>query len=490
MTKRNVTQTANQSLVVLRSDEMPESYSAAATIEESGAQVMHRFGPRVLIGRIPEGAQESITAQAGVRSVHAEEVSRAPERLTETEELGLEAWNLRNSPMYEEAKAERPRNGEKWDSPDVSETPDGMLTHTGESEMMGAPSLANEDMSPYLIGSVAVGIIMVEGPTAALRFTDAERAKIVAEVQEGLTWLGSREPRASVTWSYDIKTVRVDVAPNASLTGYEPLEGLWRNPAMAKLGYASGIQGVRDYVAKTRTNLGTRWGYVSYFTKYPVNHFAYAAKPRLVMHYQNDGWGPDNIDRVFTHETGHIFGCPDEYSSAGCNCSTLCGYLREKNGNCQSCASPFQECLMAANSWAMCKYTPVHLGWRDSDGDGTLDPVDPISNAANAAVDWRSLCRRFPWICEALGLEGLGLSAQAEASSHESIPLFLLRRALDADQMAKVQALIEDEENQYVDALAKKLNTIAKDIKANRQPQAKPAAKSKAKGKSAAKRPK
>ncbi|HEX8920533.1 MAG TPA: hypothetical protein VF766_03585, partial [Pyrinomonadaceae bacterium] len=254
MTKRNVTQTANQSLVVLRSDEMPESYSAAATIEESGAQVMHRFGPRVLIGRIPEGAQESITAQAGVRSVHAEEVSRAPERLTETEELGLEAWNLRNSPMYEEAKAERPRNGEKWDSPDVSETPDGMLTHTGESEMMGAPSLANEDMSPYLIGSVAVGIIMVEGPTAALRFTDAERAKIVAEVQEGLTWLGSREPRASVTWSYDIKTVRVDVAPNASLTGYEPLEGLWRNPAMAKLGYASGIQGVRDYVAKTRTN--------------------------------------------------------------------------------------------------------------------------------------------------------------------------------------------------------------------------------------------
>ena len=64
------------------------------------------------------------------------------------------------------------------------------------------------------------------------------------------------------------------------------------------------------------------------------------------MQYDNDGWTPDNIDRVFAHETGHIFGCPDEYASSGCNCSAKFGWFREPNGNCQNCATPFLDCLM------------------------------------------------------------------------------------------------------------------------------------------------
>jgi hypothetical protein len=341
------------------------------------------------------------------------------------------------------------------------------MRHAGDSDVLGAPELAAEDMSPYLIGSVAVGIIMVEGPTANLQFSQAERTKVVAEVQEGLTWLGRQDPRASVTWAYDIKTVRVNVAPNNNLTGYEPLEGLWRNPAMAQLGFSPDFNGVRNYVASIRTSLGTRWGYVGYFTKYPLNHFAYASKPRLVMHYNNDGWGPDNIDRVFTHETGHIFGCPDEYANSGCNCTSLYGYLQERNGNCERCASPFQQCLMAANSWAMCPFTFGHLGWRDTDGDGVLDPVDPVQRPQ---VSWARLCRRFPRLCESLGIHGLAQTiANAEAPAHDSIPLFMLRRVLNNEQMTLVENAIAQEEDQYVDALAKKLSTWVKEIKDVRQ---------------------
>jgi hypothetical protein len=455
----------------MRSDELPQAHRAALDIEQGGGQVMHIFGPRVMIGRVPEGARGEVAAAAAVRSLHAEErVSRAPEALSETEQLGLEAWNLRQSPEFEEAKRERPRDGERWDGPDVIEPPDGPgMSHTGESDVLGAPMLANEDTSPYLIGSVAVGLIIVEGPTAALRFTAAERAKVVAEVQEGLTWLGKKEPRASITWSYDIRTVSVNVQPNNSLTGYEPLEAHWRNPAMGKLGLSKNFQGVRDYVASIRTNLGTRWGYVAYFTKYPVNHFAYASKPRLVMHYQNDGWGPDNIDRVFTHETGHIFGAPDEYGSSGCNCTSTYGFLRERNGNCESCASPFVSCIMARNDWAMCRHTPVHFGWRDSDGDGTLDPVDPL---ASPQVDWNRLLRRFPWLRDTFGRHGLTAAAQAaDAPTHESIPLFLLRRVLDAEQMRAVEQALAQEDEQYVDALARKLTTIAREIKSEQREQ-------------------
>jgi hypothetical protein len=215
-------------------------------------------------------------------------------------------------------------------------------------------------------------------------------------------------------------------------------------------------------VASLRTELGTRWGYTSFFTKYPVNHFAYASKPRLVMQYANDGWGPDNIDRVFTHETGHIFGCPDEYGSSGCNCTSRFGYLQEVNGNCESCASPFVPCLMASNTSALCKYTLAHLGWRDSDGDGTLDPVDPIGCPV---VDWRRLCSLFPFICDLLGSHGLTPASVTAADMHDSIPLFLLRRILNTQEMDKVEAALKAEYNQYADALARKLQTLAQGVR-------------------------
>jgi hypothetical protein len=464
MARKKREELVNQNLIVLRSDELPDAYQAAGAIEASGAQVMHMYGPRVMIGQVPAKAKDRIRGHDEVRSLAAEPVARAPQRMSETEEIGLEAWNLRQSPDFAEAKAERPREGERWDSPEFPEPPDGPgMQHTGESGVLRAPELAAEDMSPYLIGSVAVGIVIVEGSTPELQFSDAERVKVAAEVQEGLTWLANQEPRASVTWAYDIRTVRVNVEPNLNLSGYEPLESLWRNPAMGQLGFAPNFQGVRDYVASLRTGLGTRWGYAGFFTKYPVNHFAYAAKPRVVMHYGNNGWGPDNIDRVFTHETGHIFGCPDEYAGSNCSCTARFGYLQEVNGNCERCSSPFTPCLMAANTWAMCRYTPVHLGWRDTDGDGALDPVDPLSNPV---VDWRRICTRFPYICDLLGIQWRDQAPAAAEPFHESIPLFLLRRVLSSQEMAKVDAALVAEEEQYIDALIRKLNTASKEIAA------------------------
>ena len=48
------------------------------------------------------------------------------------------------------------------------------------------------------------------------------------------------------------------------------------------------------------------------------------------MHYDNGNWGPDNINRVFAHETCHIFGAADEYGSCGCGAS---GFLQVANNN-------------------------------------------------------------------------------------------------------------------------------------------------------------
>jgi hypothetical protein len=82
------------------------------------------------------------------------------------------------------------------------------------------------------------------------------------------------------------------------------------------------------------------------------------------MHYDNDGWGPDNIDRVFAHESGHVFGAPDEYAASACNCGGSHGFFGQPNINCERCApGGGVECLMKQNSWAMCSVTPYHLGY-------------------------------------------------------------------------------------------------------------------------------
>jgi hypothetical protein len=82
-----------------------------------------------------------------------------------------------------------------------------------------------------------------------------------------------------------------------------------------------------------------------------------------VLQYSNDGWGPDNIDRVFVHETGHIFNAPDEYADSHCDCGGSWGYFHLPNLNCENCAPGGSvSCIMSHNDWQMCACTPRRIG--------------------------------------------------------------------------------------------------------------------------------
>jgi len=189
-------------------------------------------------------------------------------------------------------------------------------------------------------------------------------------------------------------------------------EELWRNPAMTKLGFSANFDGVKDFAAEQRTTHKTQWAVVGFFTRYPLKHFGYAARPRIVMGVDNGSWGMDNIDRVFAHETGHIFGAPDEYASSGCNCGGMHGYFRLPNKNCANCSthlhfddgypvsiSPNWEGLPAgwtSNIDAVLMRDNGKIYFFKSDQylrltDGKVDPGYPTSIAGN----WKNLPASF-----------------------------------------------------------------------------------------------
>ena len=287
---------------------------------------------------------------------------KARKELDETAALGLAALEMRSTDDYQAVKASRPSPVSRGMS---------LLTRRLDARWWYRPTTVSRrrlrrprcPRASDCPDSVAVGLVIVEGPTAALQFSATERTTVVAETQNGLSWLGARHPTTPVTWRWDIDVLRLDVAANAPAADNE---SRFRDPALAALGFGAGHAGARAYAEDLRTRLGTNWAYVAFITKYPVNHFAYAflGGPHLVMDYANDGWGPANIDRVFAHETGHIFNAPDEYSSSGCNCGGSWGYYGKPNANCQSCAAGGGvDCIMRANTWAMCPHTPWHLGF-------------------------------------------------------------------------------------------------------------------------------
>ncbi|HKR11015.1 MAG TPA: hemopexin repeat-containing protein [Pyrinomonadaceae bacterium] len=114
-------------------------------------------------------------------------------------------------------------------------------------------------------------------------------------------------------------------------------EALWRDPVQAQLGFGPGDAGYIDFVKQVIQDESADWGIVVFVTKYPVYWGGYANTPKIVMRWKVGG---DNFDRVFSHETGHMFGGPDEYAASPCDCTDISGrFFKVKNGNCAKCAS-------------------------------------------------------------------------------------------------------------------------------------------------------
>jgi hypothetical protein len=267
------------------------------------------------------------------------------------------------------------------------------------------------ETSEYLIGSVAVGVILPESNStidmSMEDWTTVEESQVISEIQVALNWWSDQNPEACVSFNL---TVNYRVP-----TSYEPIsrpqtdEGLWISEVMTYLGYPGSnyFTQVRDYVNDLRNSVGTNWAFAIFVVDSSNDpdgkfadgqHFAYAylGGPFLVMTYDNDDWGINNMDRVTAHEIGHIFYATDEYNGK----TEYSGYLN---------ASDVEDSggLMDTSAWFLSDGTKKQVGWRDSDGDGIQDIVDtfpdtrlvvyPSDLTSNATLTYAGYVTEVPY---------------------------------------------------------------------------------------------
>lgn len=241
-----------------------------------------------------------------------------------------------------------------------------------------------EDRAEYMIGSVAVTVIFPESNGALdpniETWTQMRMDKVLDEIHVGLAWWEAMMPNGRL----DFTVYSLDQQP----TSYEPItrsssdQNKWVAEIMNNLGYASGdyIQDVIDLNNDVRNTYGKDWAYTAFVVDSLVDFdgtfdngvsgYAFGlGGPFMVMTYDNNGWGINNMDKVMAHETGHMFYATDEYTRPG----EWSGYLNvlEVDGS---------GCLMDTADWCLSSGTRGQIGWRDSDGDNIMDPEDTIPN--------------------------------------------------------------------------------------------------------------
>ena len=387
---------APNAMVVVESTDPTAWLRVVQALEGQGAHLPHRIPPSLLAGTLPPGIEARLPTLAGVEI--GVERAGGPRLAGRLPVMAGAVRRLLEGPVGHPGLPE-PRPMEH----------DVVLPLEGEELMLPShfgPAECDRPgaTSAYLVGSVAIGILMPESTGGASsedwsnedpRHPGEDRASLViAEIMQGCDTLVAQHPDAALSFAYDVRR-DIPIAHEA-IEHSVGQRGTWIADILEEIGHgaASPSYGIGGYLHEMRERLDTDWAAAAFViddlndadngfppTGFP---FAYAllGGPYMVMTYDNDGWSLDRMDVVFRHELGHVFHALDEYRSAGNDCGRTAGWLRVKNGNNDSAPGDTAcetnvACVMRGNDTpTSCAFTIGQVGMRDTDVDGVPDVRD------------------------------------------------------------------------------------------------------------------
>src|SRR4051812_46701671 len=156
----------DEQVIVVSAQARELAAEIAASANQQGGRVVHRYGARVMIGEIPEHRSDQVRASI---APHTAEVAATPQQLApqatagldEIGSLGLAAFSLRQSREYIAAKAQRPHQNAKWDTGGALRPPDpppeyGHLVASAALENAAEAPSVSGNTSQQMTGSIAV----------------------------------------------------------------------------------------------------------------------------------------------------------------------------------------------------------------------------------------------------------------------------------------------------------------------------------------------
>ena len=323
--------------------------------EKPDGQVLHEFG-RLKILRDETPSPEPPL------------LGDLPADLTTTERIGLAVLEEEASERFARARDDMRFERRSWDEPAVKPDDPPPLECDTVPDIDDTGDFWRALPAPRLQGDIAVASFFVSGPGGRV-FGAEEVIRLQAEVKAGMSLMNGFAPLHDLRFAYVIEQGAVDAAgaptgtPTHTAAGHldvEPFERGWRDAFLARLGLPAGTTGLRQYAGRLRDQ-GADWAFVNLFTKYRLPHHAYAMSYVKVSLGMSNDWGASKIFRVVAHETGHVFGAPDEYGE--CVCGEAHGPFGVTNRNCVNCPGGGADCLMRNNSPVICRASMFHLGF-------------------------------------------------------------------------------------------------------------------------------
>ncbi|NJM07644.1 hypothetical protein HC891_17840 [Candidatus Gracilibacteria bacterium] len=246
-----------------------------------------------------------------------------------------------------------------------------------------------------MAGHVAVRLVFVESDgsrvPSRIDWTAQQKQRVRAEIDEALRWWERNLPLAQLRFSVEEVTL---------FTGYEPIdmrladEGLWIGDALRDLGLQGDNYFALAYEAadQLRKTNDSDWATTIFVVasggsnggRFADDYFAYAyiGGPFLVLTDEVGPYQQSDLAAVAAHEIAHIFGALDQYRAARVPCERRSGYLDQPTSNSQSGNCLLNEpsiMIEPVGSFNHDHIDPAALaqiGYRDSDGDGIIDPLD------------------------------------------------------------------------------------------------------------------